>query len=163
MNETMKNAMIGVCIALGLTGIGCAIYSASEASQARKLIGGAADHIGQMSHFDIDQRVVDQAVQDAVKRKSGEAVSRAASAAEQRMRNDIANRVKQAVEKSMGRVDEYVAKQMAEEVEGITRDDIIDDVVEKTTEKLVEKLGDELDGEAGRIGKIYQGIVAALK
>ena len=90
-------------------------------------------------------------------------MSKAASAAEQRMRNDIANRVKQAVEKSMGRVNEYVAKQMAEEGEGITRDDIIDDVVEKTTEKLVEKLGDELDGEVGRIGKIYQGIIAALK
>lgn len=163
MSDNLKNALMGVCIALGLTGIGCAIVSANEASEARRLIGGAAERIGRLSHFDIDQRVVDQAMQDAIRKKSGEAVNRAAEAAEQRMRNDISNRVKQAVEKSAGKIGDRVAQKFASELKDIERDDIMEDVIEKTTEKLVEKLGNELDGEVGRIGKIYQGIAAAMK
>lgn len=154
--------MFGGMVGLGLLSFGCAAFSANEANASRKMIQGATDRISRMSRIDIDQGIVDKAVGDAIYRKSAEAVNRAAKSAENRMMNDIQNRVRQAIEKSAGNINERVARKIAQEMASVERDEIMNEVIKKTTEALVEKLGDELDGEVGRIGKIYQGIAAAI-
>lgn len=155
--------IVGGSLAVAGLSLVAAALSASEVLRSRKLIGDATERISQLSHVEIDQRLVDQAVRDSIRTQSHAAVERAAKSAENRMNGDISNRVKQAVEKCMSGINERVAKKIASEMTDVERDEIMDEVISKTTDALVEKLGDELDGEIGRIGKIYQGIAAAIK
>ena len=52
---------------------------------------------------------------------------------------------------------------MSEEIEDISRDEIMDTVIQEVTDQLIEKLSSDLDNEVGKVGKIYQGIAAALR
>ena len=163
MEERSKNWVVGIslCVAgMSLAGVGVCIFQTRE---ARRMIAGAAEHVRDLSHVDIDQKMVDRLVMSSVKEQAHDAAKTAADRAGKCILADMTNRVKQVVNSKATDINRQVAEKIAEEVSDLKRDDIIEDVVSATTEKLVEKLGDDLDSEVGRIGKIYQGIAEALR
>lgn len=149
-------------IGLSIISAGCAVLSLLSARDSRRAIRGSTERLSRMSHVDIDKAIVDKALSEAVRNKSGEAVREAAARAENRMRADIGNRVHQAVSESMKKINREVANRLTLELSDVERDDIIRDVISQTTDALVEKLEENLDEEVGKIGKIYQGIAAAI-
>jgi hypothetical protein len=165
MDNREKVALaFGICTASAVVSIVFAACSARDVADTKKILGESVDRIRNMSRIDIDQRVINDAVSKVVREKSGDAVRAAVNRVETAANADIQNRVRQAVEKQYGRIGDKVAKRIAEEIsDKYSRQDIIDEVVSQTVDKLTEKIGDELDSEIGKIGKVYQGIAAALK
>jgi hypothetical protein len=163
-NREKIGLAFGICAAATITSVLCAGACLSELSASRKLLGDSTERIRNMSHVEIDQRVINDAVSKVVREKSGDAVRAAVTRVESATNADIQNRVRQAVEKQYGRIGSKVAKRIAEELESDTvYSDIRDEVVSQAVDKLNEKLSDELDSEIGKIGKVYQGIAAVLK
>ena len=161
--ETKRKVIVGVSVGaavLSLFGVACCL---DETRQIKNIVAGSSERIREMSHVDIDKRMVDQMVRDSVKSQAGSVVRDAAQRVEHDTMADIRNRVKQAVQNQTERISKDVSAKLADEISGISRDDIIDEVVKEVTDKLVEKLSDDLDNEVGRIGKIFQGIAATLK
>ena len=165
MNKDSKiTLMFGVCVGSTLLATFCAIACADRLNSIKKIVGESTERIQSMSHVEVDQQIINNAVSKVVREKSGDAVKAAVQRVESATNADIQNRVRQAVEKQYSRIGDKVAKRIAEEIsDKYSRQDIIDKVVSQTVDELTEKLGDELDEEIGRIGKVYQGIAAALK
>ena len=154
----------GFCAVSAVTAAVLAEKSASELEEVRKLIGESTERIQSMSHVEVDQQIINNAVSKVVREKSSDAVRAAVQRVESATNADIQNRVRQAVEKQYGRIGDKVAKRIAREIESDSAyNDMRSEVINSAVEKLTEKLGDELDEEIGRIGKVYQGIAAALK
>ena len=163
MKDNTKNILIGLFAGIaGLSVLGVT-YTSLQARAMKKMIAGSAERISQMSHVDIDKRLVDQLVQKSVREQAGTACRNAADSARNEIMADMRNRVKQAVQNQASSINKQVAKTIADEMAEVNKDEIIEEVISATTERLVDKLGDELDCEVGRIGKIYKGIAAALQ
>ena len=168
MDENKRNeekVTVGFWICLGssllcLLGMG---YSWTQVRNIRRMVAGSTERIREMSHVDIDRRMVDQMIQKAVREQAGIAARDAADKAGHDIMADMKNRVRQAVQNQTGELTKKVAQKMADEIYDIKREEIVDDVVSATTEKLVDKLGDELDNEVGKIGKVFTGIAAAMR
>ena len=162
MTDNAKNFLIG--LGFGIAGVSVlgVTYTSFQARAMKRMIAGSAERISQMSHVDIDRRLVDQLVQKSVREQAGSACRNAADSVRSEIMADMRNRIKQAVQNQTASINKQVAKTIADEMAEVNRDEIIENVISATTERLVEKLGDELDAEVGRIGKIYKGIAAAL-
>jgi len=163
MEERTKKWVVGISVGTAFLSLMGVVYCAEETHQMRDMIAGSTERIREMSHVDIDKRMVDQMVQKAVREQAGNAVRGAAEKVEHDMMADIRNRVKQAVQNQTNDIGKKVAKQVGDEIADISRDEIMDSVIQEVTDQLVEKLSDDLDNEVGRIGKIYTGIAAALR
>lgn len=163
MTDNTKNILIGLGFGIAGLSLGGMVYSGLQVRSMKKMIAGSTERISQLSHVDIDKRLVDQMVQKAVRDQAGSAARFAADKVSHDVLADMRNRVKQAVNNQASEINKRVAMTIADEMEDISKDQIMEDVISATTEKLVDKLGDELDSEVGRIGKIYQGIAAALR
>ncbi len=164
MEENKKRKyIVGFSIGAAVVSLFGIAVCADKMNTMQKMIAGSTERINQMTHVDLDKRMVDQMVQKAVREQSGSVVRDAASKVEHDMMADIRNRVKQAVQNQTNEISKKVSKKVAEEIADISRDEIMDTVIQEVTDKLVEKLSDDLDEEVGRVGKIYQGIAAALR
>ena len=158
-NKILTGALIGV----GLGALGLGLYCGRQTRICRELIGSANRRIADMSNVDIDQNIINRAVEKAVREQSGSAVNAAVARIEEQTKADIRNRVKQAVGNATEKINARVATQIAKQTEELCVDDIKEDVVKHTTEMLVEKLSDDLDNEIGKIGKVYLSIANAIK
>ena len=162
MKENIKNVLIG--IGFGIAGISTVglCYSVVQTANMKRMIAGSTERISQLSHVDIDQRLIDRMVQKSVKEQAGYATRMAAENIQRETLADIRNRVKQAVSNQTDTISKKVAANIVDQISESDKDEIIEQVIGATTDRLVEKLGDDLDSEVGKIGKIYQGIAAAL-
>jgi len=160
-NRVKIGLAFGFCTVSAVTAIAFAEKSSRELEEVRKLIGDSTDRIRNMSHVEVDQQIINDAVSKVVREKSSDAVKAAVQRVESATNADIKNRVRQAVEKQYGRIGDKVAKRIAES--DTAYNDMRTEIINSAVEKLTDKLGDELDSEIGRIGKVYQGIAAALK
>lgn len=163
MKENTKNILIGAFAAIaGLSTLGV-VYTSMQTRSMRKMIAGSTERIANLSHVDIDRRMVEQMIQKSVRDQAGAAAREAADKVQHDVAADLKNRVKQIIGNQTQEINRKVASTIADEMAEINRDDIVEEVISQTTEKLVDKLGDDLDNEVGRIGKIYKGIAAALQ
>lgn len=163
MKENTKNILIGAFAAIaGLSTFGV-VYTSMQTRNMRKMIAGSTERIANLSHVDIDRRMVEQMIQKSVRDQAGAAAREAADKVQHDVAADLKNRVKQIIGNQASEINRKVASTIADEMADINRDDIVEEVISQTTEKLVDKLGDDLDNEVGRIGKIYKGIAAALQ
>ena len=164
--STKRNLIIGFGVfgittgVLGLTGVGICMRRTNTMKQ---IIAGSAERIKDLSHVDIDHRMVESMIQKSVREQAGTVARDAADKIRHEVESDLKNRVKQVIGNQTAEINKQVAKAVSDEMAKVNRDDIIEDVVAQTTEKLVDKLSEELDAEVGRIGKIYKGIAAALQ
>ena len=161
-NERRNNVLFWGMVGIGLGAVGFGCYCAHQTKVCRELIGAASTRIAEMSQVDIDQSIVDRAVEKAVREQSGNAVNRALSRIEEQTKADLRNRVKQAVANASEKINSRVALQLVKETEELSADEIRKDVVEQATEKLVEKLAEELDDEVGKIGEVYLNIAHTI-
>lgn len=163
MKETTKNFLIALGFGIAGVSVTGAVYMAVETHNMKKMLAGSAARISQMSHVDIDRSLVDRMVQKSVHDQASSVCRTAAERIQNDVTADLRNRVKQAVANQTASISKQVAKKIAEEMSETDKDDIVESVVEATTERLVEKLGDEIEDETSRLGKVVQGIVAAMR
>lgn len=141
--------------------IGCC-YCHDQMTECKELVSGAVGRLKDVSNIDVDKHLVDRAVNTAAREAANKAVEQASKGVFAESKQEIRNRVKQAVEAATSKLNDAVAAKMAAEVEEIDKDEIIKTVVASTTETLTEKLEEDIGDEMTKVGEIYKNIVEAL-
>lgn len=163
-----KIGTIGMCVLTGVSVI-AAVYCHRQMKKTFRLVGKAADNVAELTVVDVQQGIIDRAINSAANREVGRAVNRAVQMVEEDILNETQKRVRGAVQQSQGKIQKAVTDAIAKEAAKIDQSTIMEDATEKAKEVLLERFDGKLDGlmsdyqrNLDNVGKIYQSIAASM-
>ena len=134
-----------------------------------RLVGKATSAIGEMTVVDVQQGLVEKAVNAAANREVGRTVAKAVNALSDELTSETQRRVREAVKQNAAKAQKAVTDAIAREAGKIDTAAIIEEATEKAKEALREKFDGKLDGLMGdyqrnldNVGKIYQSIASSM-
>lgn len=152
-----------------LFGFGGMIYEAVKAHKFAKKVGMAVDEMKDATKTDIQEAIIERAVQDAAEREIARYVRLAGKEAMDRTKDQIRKRVKAEVEKSFGDISESVAREVSRQVSNIDRVALQRKIEEQAKQQIMEKFNGSLDNILGDFNqnlentkKIYQSIADSI-
>lgn len=163
-----KIEMIGLCVLSGASVI-AAVYCHRQMKKTFHLVRKAANNVADLTVVDVQQGIIDRAINNAANREVGHAVNRAVRMVEDDILNETQKRVRGAVQQSQGKIQKAVTDAIAKEAAKIDQSTIMEDATEKAKEMLLERFDGKLDGlmsdyqrNLDNVGKIYQSIASSM-
>ncbi len=154
---------------LCLIGVGTGIYCRQQMKKTFKLVSKAAESVADMTVVDIQNDIVDMAVNNAANREVGRVVNRAVRLVEDDMTRQTQKYVRDAVKESYGKLSKTVSDTIAKEAAKIDGSQIMEEATEKAKEMLLQRFDGKLDGlmsdyqrNLDNVGKIYQSIASSM-
>lgn len=156
---------------LVLTGVSvaAAIYCHRKLKFGIRLMNKAAESISDITVVDVQQSMIDRAIDAAVHCKVASAVGRATRMCEDEIIADTRKKVSGAVQQSYGKISKAVTDAIAKEAAKIDQSAIMETATEKAKELLLERFDGKLDGlmtdyqrNLDNVGKIYQSIASSM-
>ena len=156
-------------VALSGASVIAAIYCHAQMKKTVKLVNKAADSVAELTVVDVQQGIIDRAINNAANREVGKAVSRAVRMVEDGIASETQKRVRNAVQQSQGKLQKAVTDAIAKEAAKVDKDDIMEEATERAKEMLLERFDGKLDGlmsdyqrNLDNVGKIYQSIASSM-
>lgn len=163
-NRKLKAGRI-VGYVLAAVSVGAAIYCGKKLKDVTGVVNSAVTDVASLTYIDVQQAVVDKAVERAAANAAGKAVK----ATEGLMRDTVASAVTNAVANSKGQLKAAVTEKIAQEVALIDKTELVKDIEEQAKQLIVDKFEGKLDGIASdfsrnleNVGKIYQSIAESM-
>lgn len=111
-------------LALGLLATGYAVYQTNKLSKTTSKLDMSIADVESKTQIDIDQSIVDKALQNAVDKKVERAASEAVAAVKSDFHQTIYSAVKKEVDEQYTRISDEVGEKVTKEIEGITKEKI---------------------------------------
>ena len=163
-NKKLKAGRIfGVVLAIG--SVAAAVYCGKKLKDVMGVVNSAVTDVASLTYIDVQQAVVDKAVERAAANAAGKAVK----ATENLMRDTVSSAVTNAVANAKGQLKSAVTEKIAMEVALIDKSELVADIEEQAKQLIVDKFEGKLDGIAAdfsrnleNVGKIYQSIAESM-
>lgn len=159
---------IGLLLLSGVS-VAAGIYSHKQLKKVVKLFDKAADNVAELAVVDVQQSIIDRAINNAADREVSKAVSRAVRLVEDEITGETTKRVRNAVQQSYGKLQKAVTEAIAKEAAKVDQSVIMEDATERAKEMLLERFDGKLDGlmsdyqrNLDNVGKIYQSIASSM-
>ena len=156
-------------IVLSGASVVAALYCHNQMRKSVKLLNKAADSVAELTVVDVQQGIIDRAINNAANREVGRAVTRAVRLVEDEMTSETQKRVRNAVQQCQGKLQKAVTDAIAKEAAKVDKDDIMEEATERAKEMLLERFDGKLDGlmsdyqrNLDNVGKIYQSIASSM-
>lgn len=163
-----KIERIGLCVLTGVSVI-AAVYCHKQMKKTFRLVNKAADNVADLTVVDVQQGIIDRAINNAASREVGRAVNHAVRIVEDDILNETQKRVRGAVQQSQGKIQKAVTDAIAREAAKVDQSAIMEDATQKAKEMLLERFDGKLDGlmsdyqrNLDNVGKIYQSIASSM-
>ena len=142
-----------------------AVYCGKKLKDVMGVVNSAITDVSNLTYIDVQQAVVDKAVERAAANAAGKAVK----ATEGLMRDYVSAAVTNAVTNAKGPLKQAVTDKIAMEVALIDKSELVEDIEEQAKQLIVDKFEGKLDGIASdfsrnleNVGKIYQSIAESM-
>lgn len=163
-NQKLKAGRIfGVVLAIG--SVAAAVYCGKKLKDVMGVVNSAITDVSNLTYIDVQQAVVDKAVE----RAAANAANKAVKATEGLMRDTVSAAVTNAVTNAKGQLKSAVTEKIAMEVALIDKSELVEDIEEQAKQLIVDKFEGKLDGIAAdfsrnleNVGKIYQSIAESM-
>lgn len=146
-----------------------AVYCHGQMRKATKLLNKAADSVAELTVVDVQQGIIDRAIDNAANREVGRVVNRSVRLIEDNLTNETQKRVRGAVQQCQGKIQKAVTDAIAKEAAKVDPNDIMEEATERAKEMLLERFDGKLDGlmsdyqrNLDNVGKIYQSIASSM-
>lgn len=156
-------------IVLSGASVVAALYCHNQMRKSVKLLNKAADSVAELTVVDVQQGIIDRAINNTANREVGRAVTRAVRLVEDEMTSETQKRVRNAVQQCQGKLQKAVTDAIAKEAAKVDKDDIMEEATERAKEMLLERFDGKLDGlmsdyqrNLDNVGKIYQSIASSM-
>lgn len=145
--------------------VAAAVYCGKKLKDVMGVVNSAVTDVSNLTYIDVQQAVVDKAVERAAANAAGKAVK----ATENLMRDSVSAAVTNAVSNAKGQLKAAVTEKIAQEVALIDKSELVEDIEEQAKQLIVDKFEGKLDGIAAdfsrnleNVGKIYQSIAESM-
>lgn len=163
-NQKLKAGRIfGVVLAIG--SVAAAVYCGKKLKDVMGVVNSAITDVSNLTYIDVQQAVVDKAVE----RAAANAANKAVKATEGLMRDTVSAAVTNAVMNAKGQLKSAVTEKIAMEVALIDKSELVEEIEEQAKQLIVDKFEGKLDGIAAdfsrnleNVGKIYQSIAESM-
>ena len=142
-----------------------AVYCGKKLKDVMGVVNSAVTDVSNLTYIDVQQAVVDKAVERAAANAAGKAVK----ATEGLMRDYVSAAVTNAVTNAKGPLKQAVTDKIAMEVALIDKSELVEDIEQQAKQLIVDKFEGKLDGIASdfsrnleNVGKIYQTIAESM-
>ena len=159
---------IGVFVA-GIFGVGYAIGTRCKVNRLCEKLDTSIDNLSDDIQVDIPDKMVQRAVEAAVKKEVAAAVKLATDEVIASAERDIRKEVTAEVERQYTTISDGVTTEIATRVARIDEGKLRKEVVEKAKEQIADKFDDKLDdlleefnGNLQNVGKIYKSIAKSF-
>ena len=153
------------CVAIGCVGIGYGLKCRKEMKELAEKIDKSIDEIEKGTVINVSEDIVEKAVNDAVAKKTTDAVNRCVSRVIIDMEKDLHGQVKSAVSKKYESMEASVTREIEKQIKEIDIDSVKDKVIEKAKEAASEKFNDSLEDvlnefkeRLNSVTKVYKSI-----
>lgn len=143
-----------------------AIYCGKKLKDVMGVVNSAVTDVSSLTYIDVQQAVVDKAVEKAAQNAAGKAVK----ATEGLMTSMVERAVTSAVVNAKEPLKQAVTEKLAREVALIDKSELVEAVEEQAKTMILEKFEGRLDGIAAdfsrnleNVGKIYQSIAETMQ
>lgn len=143
-----------------------AIYCGKKLKDVMGVVNSAVTDVSSLTYIDVQQAVVDKAVEKAAQNAAGKAVK----ATEGLMTSMVERAVTSAVVNAKEPLKQAVTEKLAREVALIDKSELVEAVEEQAKAMILEKFEGRLDGIAAdfsrnleNVGKIYQSIAETMQ
>ena len=152
-------------VAIGCIGIGYGLKCRKEMKELADKIDKSIDEIEKGAVIDVSEDIVEKAVNEAVAKKTTDAVNRCVSRVIVDVEKDLHNQVKSAVTKKYESMEASVTREIEKQIKDIDIGSVKEKVVEKAKEAASDKFNDSLDDvlnefkeRLNSITKVYKSI-----
>ena len=152
-------------VAVGCIGIGYGLKCRNEMKELAEKIDKSIDEIEKGTVIDVSEDIVEKAVNEAVAKKTTDAVNWCVSRVIVDVEKDVHAQVRNAVTKKYESMEASVAHEIEKQVKEIDIDSVKEKVVEKAKEAASEKFNDSLEDvlnefkeRLNSITKVYKSI-----
>lgn len=142
-----------------------AVYCGKKLKDVMGVVNSAVTDVSSLTYIDVQQAVVDKAVEKAAQNAAGKAVK----ATEGLMTSMVERAVTSAVVNAKEPLKQAVTEKLAREVAMIDKSELVEAVEEQAKAMILEKFEGRLDGIAAdfsrnleNVGKIYQSIAETM-
>ncbi len=163
-----KIGTIGLVVLSGVSVI-ATVYCHRQMKKTFRLVSKAANNVADLTVVDVQQGIIDRAINDAANREVGRAVNRAVRMVEEDILSETQKRVRGAVQQSQSKIQKAVTDAIAKEAAKVDQNAIMEDATEKAKEMLLARFDGKLDGlmsdyqrNLDNVGKIYQSIASSM-
>ena len=143
-----------------------AVYCGKKLKDVMGVVNSAVTDVSSLTYIDVQQAVVDKAVEKAAQNAAGKAVK----ATEGLMTSMVERAVTSAVINAKEPLKQAVTEKLAREVALIDKSELVEAVEEQAKAMILEKFEGRLDGIAAdfsrnleNVGKIYQSIAETMQ
>lgn len=143
-----------------------AVYCGKKLKDVMGVVNSAVTDVSSLTYIDVQQAVVDKAVERAAQNAAGKAVK----ATEGLMTSMVERAVTSAVVNAKEPLKQAVTEKMAREIAMIDKSELVETVEEQAKAMILEKFEGRLDGIAAdfsrnleNVGKIYQSIAETMQ
>ena len=155
MNTNFNLSGTGIFgIIVGACGIGYGLYREYKANKKMEAlsekIGASMDKIEKNVPVEIEQDIIDKAIQNAVDRKVSAAAKDAVDAVRGDIRNEISKQVRKNVDACYETMQDEVSDKISEQVANIDQYALQDRVTKKAEDKILKRFDGILNGLAGK-------------
>lgn len=152
-------------VLVGLVGVGYGLYITNKMNKLAGKIDKTVDELSGDIKVEINDGLVEKALDKAVEREVGITVQRAAASITHEIKDNIRKEVKSSVQSAYANIKSDVTKEVERQVGNINISDIRNEIVEKGKQAAVEKLNSSLDdicdkfnNDLHNVSKIYESI-----
>ncbi len=164
-NRKLKTGRILGYVLAGASVI-AAVYCGKKLKDVMGVVNSAVTDVSSLTYIDVQQAVVDKAVEKAAQNAAGKAVK----ATEGLMTSMVERAVTSAVVNAKEPLKQAVTEKLAREVAMIDKSELVEAVEEQAKAMILEKFEGRLDGIAAdfsrnleNVGKIYQSIAETMQ
>lgn len=150
---------------IAATSVVAAIYCGKKLKDVMGVVNSAVTDVSSLTYIDVQQAVVDKAVEKAAQNAAGKAVK----ATEGLMCSMVEKAVTNAVVNAKEPLKQSVTEKIAREVAMIDKSELVSSIEEQAKKLIVDKFEGKLDGIAAdfsrnleNVGKIYQSIAETM-
>lgn len=164
-NRKLMAGKIASYVLAGVS-VAAAIYCGKKLKDVMGVVNSAVTDVSSLTYIDVQQAVVDKAVEKAAQNAAGKAVK----ATEGLMTTMVERAVSNAVVNAKEPLKQAVTEKMAREIAMIDKSELTDAIEESAKAMILEKFEGRLDGIAAdfsrnleNVGKIYQSIAETMQ
>lgn len=164
-NRKLKAGRILGYVLVGASVV-AAVYCGKKLKDVMGVVNSAVTDVSSLTYIDVQQAVVDKAVEKAAQNAAGKAVK----ATEGLMTSMVEKAVTSAVINAKEPLKQAVTEKMAREIAMIDKSELTEAIEESAKAMILEKFEDRLDGIAAdfsrnleNVGKIYQSIAETMQ
>lgn len=164
-NRKLMAGKIASYVLAGVS-VAAAIYCGKKLKDVMGVVNSAVTDVSSLTYIDVQQAVVDKAVERAAQNAAGKAVK----ATEGLMTTMVERAVSNAVVNAKEPLKQAVTEKMAREIAMIDKSELTEAIEESAKAMILEKFEGRLDGIAAdfsrnleNVGKIYQSIAETMQ